>query len=146
MVAGGTPDAGEDSASPCPRVVDEVTVDPTVLMDLVAKGDEAAFAALYDRFAPHVHGVSSKVLVDQAQAQEVTQEVFLELWRQAPRFDPAKATVKTWLAVLAHRRAVDRVRSEQARSDREEREGRGAPAEIVADPVADTVSRRLDGD
>jgi RNA polymerase sigma-70 factor, ECF subfamily len=129
------------------RPPNEATDDPAELMRRVALADEAAFEAIYDRFAAHVYGVSLKVLHDQAQAQEVTQEVFLELWRQAPRFDPSRASVKTWLAVLAHRRAVDRVRSEQSRSDREERQVRATPSVPADDdPVATTVDRRLDRD
>ena len=141
---GSRPNRNEESAGGESPIE---AVDPTELLLRVGRGDEAAFAALYDRFAAHVYGVSLKVLYDPAQAQEVTQEVFLELWRQASRFDPSKASPKTWLAVMAHRRAVDRVRSEQSRSDREERQVRAKPTGPTADdPVAETVGRRLDRD
>lgn len=87
----------------------------------VALGDETAFASLYDQLAPTVFGVVRRVLRDPSQAEEVTQEVFVEIWRQAPRFDPARARVRTWAVMIAHRRAVDRVRSEQAHRDRHQR-------------------------
>ena len=81
------------------------------LIQRVGRGDQAAFADLYDTIAPLVHGVVLKVVRDPSQAEEVVQEVFVELWRVAPRFDPARGTVTSWVATIAHRRAVDRVRS-----------------------------------
>ena len=98
-----------------------VNDDPEALVARVAAGDQAAFASLYDQLAPAVFGVVRRVLRDPAQAEEVTQEVFVELWRQAGRFDASRASVKTWAVMIAHRRAVDRVRSEQAHRDRQER-------------------------
>ena len=89
----------------------------------VAAGDQAAFAALYDELAPSVFGVVRRVLRDPSQAEEVTQEVFVEIWRQAARFDPQRGSVRTWAVTIAHRRAVDRVRSEQAHRDRQLRVG-----------------------
>lgn len=86
------------------------------------RGDEAAFGELYDSLSGLVHGVVLKVLRDPAMSEEVTQEVFLELWRLAPRFDAGKGSPRTWAATVAHRRAVDRVRAEDARRRREERE------------------------
>ena len=87
----------------------------------VANGDQNAFAALYDDLAPVVYGVVRRVLRDPAQAEEVAQEVFVEVWKQAPRFDPTRGKVRTWVLMIAHRRAVDRVRSEQAHRDRQAR-------------------------
>jgi len=89
----------------------------------VADGDQRAFARLYDELAPAVYGVVRRVLRDPAQAEEVTQEVFVEIWRQAARFDADRGRVSTWACVIAHRRAVDRVRAEQAHRDRHERVG-----------------------
>jgi len=80
----------------------------------VAAGDQVAFAELYDRLAPTVYGIVLRVLRDPAQSEEVTQEVFVDIWRSAARFDGGRATVRTWATTIAHRRAVDRVRSEQA--------------------------------
>lgn len=84
----------------------------------VATGDDGAFAELYDELSPTVYGVVRRVVRDPAQAEEVTQEAFVEVWRQAARFDASRAGVRTWAVTIAHRRAVDRVRSEQAHRDR----------------------------
>ena len=103
----------------------------------VGRGDQAAFADLYDAVAPLVHGVVLKVVRDPSQAEEVVQEVFVELWRVAPRFEPSKGTVTSWVATIAHRRAVDRVRSEQSARNRVERES--ARADRQYDDVAEGV-------
>ncbi len=95
--------------------------DLDALMIQVAGGDQDAFAALYDRLAPVVYGVARRVLRDPAQAEEVAQEVFIEVWRQASRFDAARGSVRTWALTITHRRAVDRVRSEQAHRTRQTR-------------------------
>ena len=87
----------------------------------IAAGDERAFAELYDDLVPAVHGVALRVLRDHAQAEEVTQETFVELWRQADRYEPARGGVRGLVVTMAHRRAVDRVRSEQSRRDRQRR-------------------------
>lgn len=84
----------------------------------VAVGDEGAFMSLYDQLAAPIFGVVWRVLRDPSQAEEVAQETFLEIWRLAPRFEPTRASVRTWAIMIAHRRAVDRVRSEQAHRDR----------------------------
>ena len=107
------------------------------LIQRVGRGDQGAFAALYDTIAPLVHGVVLKIVRDPSQTEEVVQEVFVELWRVAPRFDPGKGTVTSWVATIAHRRAVDRVRSEQAARNRVEREA--SRAERAYDEVADSV-------
>jgi len=107
------------------------------LIQRVGRGDQAAFGALYDSTAPLVHGIVLKILRDPSHAEEVVQEVFVELWRIAPRFDPAKGTVTSWVATIAHRRAVDRVRSEQAARNRVERES--TRVERPHDEVADSV-------
>jgi RNA polymerase sigma-70 factor, ECF subfamily len=93
------------------------------LLHAVALGDQEAFAALYDRLAPVVYGIVRRVVRDPSQSDEVTQEVFVEVWRTATRFDHTRGTAQTWVLTMAHRRAVDRVRSEQASRDRNDRIG-----------------------
>ena len=89
------------------------------LIARVAAGDQPAFASFYDALSAHVYGIIRRVLRDPSQAEEVTQEVFVEIWKQATRFDPERGSVRTWAVTIAHRRAVDRVRSEQAHRDRQ---------------------------
>lgn len=121
-----------------------VSTDPHVgLVSRAARGDESAFAGLYDLLAPLVHGVAARVVRDPSIAEEVTQEVFVELWRTAPRYDETRGSVRSWATTVAHRRAVDRVRSEQAARDRHDKDGR----QVVAgphDPVAHEVETTLD--
>ena len=109
----------------------------TVLLSRAGRGDQAAFAQLYDALAPLLHGIVLKVLRDPAHSDEVTQEAFVELWRLAPRYDASRGSVRSWAATLAHRRAIDRVRSEQAARDRTERDAQKRPADSpdVADQV-----------
>jgi RNA polymerase sigma-70 factor (ECF subfamily) len=107
----------------------------------VARGDQAAFTVVYDRTAAAVLGTVRRVLRDPAQSEEVMQEVLLEVWRTAARFDPAAGSASAWIMTLAHRRAVDRVRSEQRAN---ERELRAATSSIAYDEVTDTVEARLE--
>jgi len=86
-----------------------------------AKGDEKAFAELYDQTSSRVYGMVLRVLRDPAQAAEVTQDVYLEVWRQSARFDSSRGAVLSWLLMIGHRRAVDRVRSAQSSINRDTR-------------------------
>ena len=94
------------------------SVDADALLRSVARGDERAFTRLYDLVIVRVYGLVRRVVRDPAQAEEVTQEIMVEVWRTATRFDPAKGSATGWIFTIAHRRAVDRVRSEQAATDR----------------------------
>jgi RNA polymerase sigma-70 factor, ECF subfamily len=116
------------------------------LLTRAARGDQDAFTALYDLLAARVYGLVRRVVGDPAQSEEVTQEVFVEVWRAAARFDARRGGAVGWVLTLAHRRAVDRVRSAQASADRERRaavlsggdDGRGY------DPVSEQVEDRLE--
>jgi len=130
------------SAVPDPAPTTELA-DPGALLGEVAKGDEAAFGRLYDLVAPRVYGLIRRVLRDPAQSEEVAQEVLVEIWRTAVRFDSARGTATSWIFTIAHRRAVDRVRSEQAASDRTLKVG-ASSVDTPYDEVADEVAGRLE--
>lgn len=105
------------------------------------RGDEAAFATFYDLTADLVYGTARTIVRDPAMAEDVAQEVFAEIWRLAPRFDSTKGSARGWAATIAHRRAVDRVRSEQARRNREDRD-----ANLVTAPFDDVSEQVEAGD
>jgi len=108
-----------------------------------ATGDEQAFAALVTRIRPQALRVARGVVRDPSIAEEVAQEVLTEVWLKADRFDPDRGTVTGWVATLTRRRAVDRVRSEQAGRDRDDRVARRSQVREV-DVVADEVELRLE--
>ena len=116
------------------------------LDDLVARtatGDQQAFSLLYDQTAARVLGLIRRVLIDPAQSEEVTQEVFLEVWQSAARFDPNKGRALTWIMTMAHRRAIDRIRAAQASRNRDTAVGlRDLPTPY--DQVSETVEIRLE--
>ena len=130
-------------AREAPGPAKRADADLDALLTLVARGDQGAFEALYERLARPAYGLIRKVLRDPAQSEEVVQEVLLEVWRTASRFDPAKGGAATWVLTIAHRRAVDRVRSEAAAAGREQRTSR-VPA--AGDAVADSVEATLDAE
>jgi RNA polymerase sigma-70 factor (ECF subfamily) len=110
----------------------------------VANGDQAAFARLYDMLSPRAFGLILRVLVDRSQSEEVLQEVFLEIWQSAARFAPNKGQGRSWVLTIAHRRAVDRVRSAQASTDRDVRAG-FRDMDVAHDGVAEEVELRIEG-
>jgi len=107
----------------------------------VAKGDDSAFRAVYDQTAAAVFGVVRRILRDPAQSEEVMQEVMLEVWRTAARFDASVGSANAWIMTLAHRRAVDRVRSEERAAARELR---AVSASIEYDEVSETALASLE--
>jgi RNA polymerase sigma-70 factor (ECF subfamily) len=112
--------------------------DLDALLRRVAHHDSEAFAALYDATRSRVYGMVSRVLRDRGYSEETTQDVYLQVWRTAESYDPASGSALAWLLTLAHRRAVDRVRSEQAASQRDSRYG-AATIERDTDHVIDAV-------
>jgi RNA polymerase sigma-70 factor (ECF subfamily) len=115
--------------------------DPAELLARVARGDHSAFEIVYDQFAGPVYGLVRKVLRDPAQSEEVAQEVLLDVWRTASRFDRARGSAAAWVMTIAHRRAVDRVRSENAAVAREQKL---TPGPVADDDVAELVETKLD--
>ena len=92
----------------------------SVLIARTGHGEEDAFAALYDATAPVVHGLVLRILGDRAAAEEVTGDVYLQVWRQAVRYDAARGTPVAWLLMLARSRAVDRLRAGAVRAGERE--------------------------
>lgn len=121
-------------------------VDPSRIaanaLHLAGLGDQEAFGVFYDEMSSLVYGLVLKVVRNPAISEEVTQEVFVELWRLAARFDADRGNVRSWVATIAHRRAVDRVRSEESARVRDERAVQDAPQSF--DSVEDEVTASLD--
>lgn len=110
-----------------------------------ARGDEDAFAEVYDGLVGSIYALVREVVRDTAQSEEIVQEVMLELWRTAARFDSAKGSARTWALTLAHRRAVDCVRKEQALRVREKRAAaldHRAPYDDVVEQVEASLEQR----
>jgi RNA polymerase sigma-70 factor (ECF subfamily) len=131
------------------RVVDAqpeaAASDPTIddLLVAAGAGDRVAFGALYDRTSARVFGLVRRLVVDPAQAEEVTQDVYLEIWQTAPRFDRDRGSAISWMFTLAHRRAVDRVRSAQSAHDRDLRIG-ARDLDVPVDTVAEAAEVRIE--
>jgi RNA polymerase sigma-70 factor (ECF subfamily) len=136
-------DPDQPGLAPAPAPKDG-EADCNQLLRLVAVGDQEAFELLYRQLARPAYGVIRRVLRDPAQSEEVTQEVMLEVWRTASRFDPARSGAATWVLTIAHRRAVDRVRTEVSAAERVQKT---AWADLVpGDDVADLVETSMDQD
>ena len=110
--------------------------DVDVLVSRVARADASAFEALYDELSSSVFGLARRVVRDPARAEDVTQEVFLEVWRKAARFDSTLGKAKTWVMTIAHRRAVDAVRRNESQKRQDEKT---APEQVSHDEPADSL-------
>ncbi|MBM7051717.1 sigma-70 family RNA polymerase sigma factor [Rothia sp. ZJ1223] len=115
------------------------------LIACTATGSEECFERMYDQLAPYIYSLVWRVTRNQSHAEEVTQEVFLEVWQKAPLFDPAKGSARSWVMVIAHRRAVDRVRSVQASYNRDMSQGT-AEFQEVYEHVHETVNSHLEAE
>jgi RNA polymerase sigma-70 factor, ECF subfamily len=136
---------GHCTAGPPRASVFEVGGSDALLAARLAAGDDHALAEVFDGLAPVVYGAALRVLGEDSAAQDVTQDVFVELWTRPDRYDPAAGALRTYLIVLARHRAVDVVRSELRRIARQERHYRLSPEQphlSVSDEVtaAETAS------
>lgn len=104
-----------------PTRAEDGAPDDDSLVTAIVRRDEAALRALYERYGGAVAAVATKVLRDVNLAEDVVQDVFVSFWREPESYDPRRGGIRTFLVVLAHRRAVDVVRSEEARRRRESR-------------------------
>lgn len=131
-----------DRGTRLPDVDDRVSAD--ALLARVAGGDDGAFAQLYDALSSGVFGTCLAVLRDRDHAAEVTQEVMVEVWRTAARFDPGRGSARAWVVTLAHRRSIDRIRSVQAQRNRDQRvldEQGERPFDVVSEEVEESMDR-----
>ncbi len=117
--------------------------DLTDLLRRSARGDEAAFAALYDATAARLFGLVLRIVRDHAMSEEVTQEVYLDVWRQSARFDPERGSPMSWLMTIAHRTAVDRVRASEASRRRDDAHAATAQ-DIEFDTTAEAAQASLE--
>ncbi|WP_090575911.1 ECF RNA polymerase sigma factor SigK [Arthrobacter sp. ov407] len=115
------------------------------LLELIARGDQAAFAEFYSLTSRRVFGMARRVLIDAELSEDTTQEVFLQVWQNAAKFNPAVGSPLAWLMTISHRRAVDKVRSSQSATDREAKYG-ASSQEIDHDSVSDEVGSRLEAE
>jgi RNA polymerase sigma-70 factor, ECF subfamily len=115
-----------------------VTTDLAALLRQVAQRDVDAFATFYDLTRARVFGLVTRVLRDPGYSEETTQDVYLQVWRSAANYDPSAGSPLAWLLTVAHRRAVDRVRAEQAATQRESKYG-STNVDLPSDSVADTI-------
>lgn len=133
----GGPEVGAVSAPGAPSDLAE-------LLRQCGRGDEQAFATLYDTMAARVFGLAKRVVRDPAQAEEVTQEAFLDIWRSSGRFDESQGHAVSWMLTVVHRKAVDRVRSVESSTQRDVTWERAARP-VDHDETAETVHASLEG-
>lgn len=117
------------------------TEEADTLLQAAARGDHGAFDLAVTQLSGPIYDTVRALVRDRAQAEEVTQEVLFEMWRQVTRYDPAKGSATAWALTIARRRAIDRVRSTAATSARERR---NAVAEVSWDQVSEALDQTLD--
>ncbi len=115
------------------------------LLELIAVADQAAFAEFYELTSRRVFGMARRVLIDPELSEDTTQEVFIQVWQNAGKFNPQAGSPLAWLMTIAHRRAVDRVRSSQSATDREARYGANSQ-DIEHDSVSAEVDSKLEAE
>ena len=115
----GPVSTGASSPEGTPVPATDAAGELATLLKRSGRGDKTAFAELYDATSARIYGLAVRVVRDPAQAEEVTQESFMEIWRSSARFDPGKGSAISWMLTIVHRKAVDRVRSAEASSRRE---------------------------
>ena len=114
------------------------------LLRAVARGDEAAFARVYDRYSPILLGLLLRILRSRAEAEDVLQEVFLQVWQQARSFDPTRGRPFTWLVTLSRSRAIDRLRAVDSRERAAQRSAEDAPPDAAPQGRADEDAIRAE--
>jgi RNA polymerase sigma factor (sigma-70 family) len=114
------------------------------LVQLVA-GDQTALAGLYDRYSALVYGVAARVTGDRTAAEEITQDVFTYIWENPGVFDPDRGSLRSWFCMLAHRRAVDRIRRERVRSRGDLRSAQSGPPspDVEGDAISAAFAGRI---
>lgn len=140
-----TPNAPNPGATAPPSTSVDVNRRLGTLLDQIAQGDQAAFAEFYQLTSRRVFGMARRVLIDTELSEDTTQEVFLQVWQNASKFNPDAGSPLAWLMTISHRRAVDKVRSSQSSTDREARYG-ASSQEIDHDSVSDEVGSRLEAE
>lgn len=140
-----TPNAPNPEAAAPPGTPTDVNRRLAALLERVARGDQAAFAEFYELTSRRVFGMARRVLIDVELSEDTTQEVFLQVWQNAAKFNPEAGSPLAWLMTISHRRAVDKVRSSQSSTDREAKYG-ASSQDIDHDSVSDEVGSRLEAE
>ena len=140
-----TPNAPIPEASAPPGTPADANRRLGALLEQIAAGDQAAFAEFYELTSRRVFGMARRVLIDVELSEDTTQEVFLQVWQNAAKFNPEAGSPLAWLMTISHRRAVDKVRSSQSSTDREAKYG-ASSQNIDHDSVSDEVGSRLEAE
>lgn len=135
----GAPASGEAAVAVAPTS----GADLADLLRRSARGDEDAFAALYDATSRRLFGLVLRIVRDHAMSEEVTQEVYLDVWRHCARFDPGRGSALSWLMTIAHRTAVDRVRASEAARRRDDAHA-ASSQEVEFDTTAEAAQSSLE--